>query len=131
MKQTLVIKGRLAGRNEAEKAARTHWTAGARLKREETEKVALSARAQGLAPYRSKVEMTISFFEQNERRDADNVFGGIKYILDGLVAGGILENDTRKQVECIHMLIATDKANPRVEVEMEDEETNNRDDPSV
>jgi Holliday junction resolvase RusA-like endonuclease len=114
--QCLIISGRLAGRNEAEKAARTHYAVGAKLKRENTEQVAWMARIQHIKPVVGKALVSVKFFEKDEKRDTDNVFAGTKYILDGLVEEGILINDTRRCVDLQIEPIATDRVNPRIEV---------------
>ena len=121
-KQTLIIHARLPSRNEAENKARTHWSCGASLKKDATQLVALCAKQQKIAPYSGRVRLNCSFFEPNKKRDADNVFAGVKYILDGLVQAGVLPNDSRKYVEEIAFAVKVDKQNPRVEVEIGEEE---------
>ena len=57
------------------------------------------------------------FFGRHLRRDPDNYSG--KMILDGLVAGGILKDDS---FDCITLRIEQggfDKHNPRTEIEVE------------
>lgn len=44
------------------------------------------------------VRVRVTWIEPNRRRDADNVHAGIKFILDGLVGVGVLNDDARKWV---------------------------------
>lgn len=118
MTQKLIIKGNLPGRNEAEDAARTHWSAGAKLKKQYTELIAWECRIQKIKPYIMSVLITIKFFERDYRRDADNIIAGTKYILDGLVIAGVIKNDTRKLVSLRIEPVEVDGKNPRIEVEI-------------
>lgn len=70
----------------------------------------------------SRVRLT--FVEKDARRDIDGVMAaGCKPILDGLRDANVLPDDTRKWVEAIECHFpAPDKANPRIEVEIEEEE---------
>lgn len=43
----------------------------------------------------------------NNKKDSDNVFFGIKFILDGLVKGGVLKGDGRKNIRHISHSIFT------------------------
>lgn len=119
--QRLVIPGRLPGRNEAEKAARTHWAVGAKFKKEATELVAWEAVRQHIVPRQCPVKVTVTFYEKDYKRDEDNVQSGVKYILDGLVSAGRIPNDTRRNVRLNVKPVEVDKLNPRIEVEIRDE----------
>ncbi len=91
---------------------------GANLKRKETRRCAIAA---SILPKISKpVELRISWVECDKRRDIDNVAaGGTKVLLDGLVAAGILPDDSRRWVRAItHLFPDPDKAHPRVIVEI-------------
>lgn len=114
--QKFTIKGRLPSRNEAERAARTHWAVGAKLKKEATEAVMREAISQYIKPESGSVTVEVTFYEKDYRRDEDNVQSGIKYILDGLVQAKILPNDTRRLVRLSVKPVEVDKRNPRIEV---------------
>lgn len=43
--------------------------------------------------------------ERTKRRDPDNVMGGIKFILDGMVTSGLLPDDTQKVVKNINQTV--------------------------
>ena len=60
--------------------------------------------------------LEIKWYEKNKRRDPDNVFSAIKYILDSLVEAGVFPNDGQKQVAGIINWIKVDKKNPRIEI---------------
>ncbi|MDR1093462.1 MAG: RusA family crossover junction endodeoxyribonuclease [Clostridiales bacterium] len=117
--QTLVISGRLPGRNEAERAARAHWSRGARLKAEFTELVHWHAVAGKIKPVKGLANIAVAFYEKDGKRDADNVIGGgLKYVLDGLKAAGVIKDDSQKYVDLTVAPIRTDKTNPRVEIKI-------------
>lgn len=115
----LIIKGRMAGMNEVVEANRVHWAKGAKLKNDETLIVALTAKAQlrGVKIIKP-VLVDISWFEQNSKRDIDNIASGVKFILDGLVQAGVLKNDSQKYVVGLVNKFYVDKDNPRVEVKL-------------
>lgn len=119
-KQMLIITGRLPGRNEAENAARTSWATGANLKKTNTERVYWECKAQRLEPVKGMAHITVTFYEKDYRRDTDNILGGLKYILDGLVNAGIIVDDGRKYVDLSVNPVMVDKKNPRIEVEIEE-----------
>lgn len=116
--QKLIIKGSLPGRNESEKAARTHWSVGAKMKKEYTDLIMCVCKSQKIKPV-EKARIEVTFFEKDMRRDSDNVYGGLKYILDGMVKAGVLKNDTRKIVKLYINPVELDRQNPRIEVKIE------------
>lgn len=70
-------------------------------------------------PYGSPVKIKCTWFESNIRRDPDNIFAGVKFILDGLVKSGVLENDGQKWIKGIdHELGPVSKSRPGVLVEL-------------
>jgi Holliday junction resolvase RusA-like endonuclease len=115
----LTIPGRLPGLNEITDAARGNRYASAKMKKEYTELVAWCAKAARL-PRMEKIDLAITWYEPNKRRDKDNIMAGQKFIWDGLVQAGVIENDGWKQIGDILHFFAVDKANPRVEVEITD-----------
>lgn len=46
-------------------------------------------------------DIEVVWYRQNKKHDADNVFFGIKFILDGIVASGIIPGDDRKVIRDI------------------------------
>lgn len=117
--QTLIISGRLPSRNEAEKAARSHWSKGAKMKAEYTELIHWNVISARIKPVIGKADITVAFYEANARRDADNVIGGgLKYIFDGIVAAGIIKDDSPKYVDLTVLPVKVDKVNPRIEIKI-------------
>lgn len=58
MTDRIIIPGRLVGLNEYTRACRSHWSRGARLKRQQTELVAWYARTAGAHGHEEPVEVT-------------------------------------------------------------------------
>lgn len=116
---SFTIPGRLPGMNEIIDAARSSRYTSAEMKKVNTEFVAWCVKKARL-PKMTRINLTISWYEPNDKRDTDNVHAGVKFILDGLVMAGVLRNDGRKQIAKITHEIFTDKDNPRVEVEIKE-----------
>lgn len=113
----LIIPGRLPGLNEITDAARTSKYESANMKKAYTELVAWHARSARL-PRFDRVDLVITWYEPNQKRDKDNIMAGQKFILDGLVQAGVIANDGWKQVGKITHDCQVDRENPRVEVEL-------------
>lgn len=62
------------------------------------------------------INVSIRWYEKDSRRDADNVFFAVKFILDSLVSYGIIENDSQKYIKTIDNVISIDRDFPRIEV---------------
>jgi Holliday junction resolvase RusA-like endonuclease len=117
----VVVPGELPAMNEmiadAKRAARSHYGGGyTQTKREATEAVRLAA--SGL-PRLDRVTLRCHWYAPSRRRDPDNVSAGVKVVLDGLVAAGVLPDDSWAHVAGISHVFAVDRRNPRVEVEIE------------
>ena len=112
MKFTFTIAGRLLGLNEM--THKNRFTYG-KQKKAETQRCAWSTLGK-VQKITKPITLEIWWYEANEKRDVDNVAAGVKFILDGLVASGKLENDNRKWVRDITHHFPIDKKNPRVEV---------------
>ncbi len=117
MTRTLTIPGPLPGTNEVIGAARSNKYASSKQKKEYTELVAWKAREAKL-PKMQRIDIAFHWYEPSKRRDKDNISGGAKFVLDGLVQAGVIENDGWKQIGDILHFFAVDKANPRVEIEI-------------
>lgn len=114
----LIIKGALPGRNEAENAARAHWTKGRDFKRTWTDYVAYQALGQCAAPFEGTAKVRVTFYEPNRKRDQDNVISGLKYLCDGLVKAGVLKGDSPRYLRFESVRVEYDRDNPRIEVEL-------------
>jgi len=94
---------------KSERGEKGKYTA-ARLKKNATESVAWFAQAQSvLLPKNTLFDIAIDWHRKDKRHDSDNVFFGVKFILDGLVLSEKLENDSRKYIRNIHNNILTDR----------------------
>lgn len=116
----LVIHDKLPGLNELIDAERRHRQLGAKLKRD-AERVVRAYIRQQLRGYRPKPPVTLYyyFYEQNRRRDLDNIAGfAHKVIQDSLVKEGVLANDGWDYVKGFFDRFYVDKSFPRVEVEI-------------
>lgn len=113
--------GRLPGLNEIIKAAkqgRGKYQPYAMMKDRYTSEIGWLAKK---LPAYDRVDITITWHEPNDRRDPDNIMGGMKFICDGLVAGGVIKDDKKKYINKItHNPIEVDRENPRVEIEVQE-----------
>lgn len=112
------IPGRLPGLNEmidAAKKGKGKYQPYAEMKDTYTNMVAWLAKK---LPTYNRINIVITWYEPNEKRDPDNVMAGQKFVLDGLVRAGTIPNDTKKYIESITHIPELDRQNPRVEVEI-------------
>ncbi len=115
MTEKLVIPGELPGLNEIIEYSKEHWAKYAGEKHFRTQEIAYLAKSQIKRKYK-KVDLTFIWYCKNRKRDKDNIIAGQKFILDGLVAAGVIENDGWEQIGNISHFFSIDKENPRVEV---------------
>lgn len=114
------IPGRLPGTNEIIEAAKRgngKYQPYGIMKDQYTDIVAWLAKK---LPKYNKINIIITWYEPNASRDPDNIMGGQKFILDGLVRAGTIPNDTQKYIGDITHRIRVDRKEPRVEVEIEE-----------
>ena len=115
MIQRFTIQGRFPSLNDYVAAERANRKFGASMKRRETKRAASAA--EHLAKFTNPVVVAFKWVEPNMRRDVDNIAFAHKFILDGLVAAGVLEGDSRKYVIGLQdEFPEPDPDNPRVEV---------------
>lgn len=120
MRQEFTIPGRLDGLNEYTKACRSNHRAGARMKKDNQEAVQWAIRAARINPMSGKVNVKVTWYERDMRRDKDNIRFGVKFILDALVAEGIIKNDSWTYIGELRDEYYCSKPNPRVVVELEE-----------
>jgi len=115
---TLIITGSMTTLNDYIKAERGNKFAAAKIKKNETERVAWEAKKQKIAKVGDKrVYIYIKWFCENRKSDPDNISFAKKFILDGLVLAKVLEGDGQKHIAgFIDKFYVEDK--PRVEVEI-------------
>lgn len=89
------------------------YQAYSQLKQINTDKVAWIAKR---LPKLKRIDLDITWYCKNKRKDKDNIAAVLKFILDGLVKAGTLNNDGWKQINNFSHKFKVDKENPRVEV---------------
>lgn len=109
MNKRFVFKSSLPTLNEYIQAERGYWAAAAALKKKATGNIQIEAMSQSRKKIEGMVDIDIFWVTPDNKQDADNVFFGIKFILDGLVKAGILSSDGRKNVRHISNFIRTVK----------------------
>ncbi len=102
IKFNFFIPGRLPGMNEIIDEARGNKFASAVQKTKYTklivDVVRLTFRNYGAYNLMDKVWISFTWVEKDKRRDPDNLVAGKKFIMDGLVRSGLLENDGWNQI---------------------------------
>lgn len=109
----LVYRGSLPGLNEIINAGRANRFKAASQKKAEQEKIRLQwSKARGIH-FDGHVNINVKFFEKDSRRDDDNVFAGLKFLLDAMQEIGIIVKDSPKycHVTCERF---TDRENPHI-----------------
>ena len=94
--QKFTIQCRLPGLNEVVGANRSNAYMGAALKHKADDAVRWAIRVAKLKPIKGAAHIKLHFVEQNRRRDPDNIYSAVKFVLDALVKEGILENDSQR-----------------------------------
>ena len=113
---TFIIRGRLDGLNEYTKACRSNKYSGARMKNKNENIVGAALWGNNIGRYNSKVHITFKWYEENKKRDIDNIAFAKKFILDTLVDYEVLQGDSWKYIAGFTDEFYTDKDNPRIEV---------------
>ncbi|SCL85018.1 RusA family crossover junction endodeoxyribonuclease [Sporanaerobacter sp. PP17-6a] len=116
---TIVIPGELPDLNTIIDASKAHYICYRDMKKKYTEMVAWLAKGKGRF---KKIDLNITWICRSKKKDKDNIAAGIKFILDGLVMAGVIENDGWKQVNSFRHDFKVDKNNPRVEIEIKEAE---------
>lgn len=120
MTYKIVIPGELPDLNTIiaeSKRGRGKWQPYNEMKQEHTNIVAWIAKSE-IKKKLEKIDLEITWICRNRRKDKDNIMAGTKFILDGLVTAGVIENDGWKQIGDINHKFKVDKHNPRIEVEI-------------
>lgn len=117
------------GWNEYIKAVNTSRLVGARRERENVTLVAdyasLAMRQASWPPPETHCLVYVTFIECDRRRDIPNVYGGLKWVLDGLsrprgskcVGASAIVDDSQKWLTVIPM-VAIDRQNPGVHIKI-------------
>jgi len=115
------VSGKLPHLNEYIQKERSNRFMGAKLKKDATELVVWQAK-----PYAGKiteypVSVIMNWYVKKNRgkyADPDNIGFGAKFILDGLVHAGVLEDDTFRQIESITHQFEWDSTEDKVVVQL-------------
>lgn len=119
----ITIKHELMDLNNYINAERTNRFKAAKIKKEQTELVAAEIRKamlEGLELKREHFPLDFEFhwFMKNKRKDKDNIVFAKKFIFDGMIASGLIENDGWKEIGTFKDVVALDKEFPRVEIKI-------------
>ncbi len=124
MRYTLIIAGRLDNMNDYTSACRTNQYKGAKLKQKNENAVKQAIYEQlGRLRIKKPVRMLYRWYEPNKRRDLDNISAfGRKVIQDALVDTRVLQDDGWRYVKGFQDEFYVDKGNPRIEIEIIEDE---------
>lgn len=111
----IVVMGELPGLNESTNANRTHWSVGAKLKKEATRRCMIAFMGKKVT---EPFKMTCHWYTKDKRKDPDNISSAKKYILDGMQEANCIQNDNWAMVKGFEDHFGVDKENPRVEVHL-------------
>lgn len=110
---SFTIDRKLPSLNEYINACRSNRYAGCKFKKDIEMQIGRDiqqAMKSGQLPVfdTTPCEIEIIWYEENWKRDADNIQSAQKYILDALQRFGIIKNDSRKYISQIHHQIKQD-----------------------
>lgn len=92
--QKIMIHGKLPTANDYIDACRKNRYAAAKMKREAEDMIIWQSKR--LLPIKQKVRIRLTWYEENTKRDPDNVRFGVKFILDAFQKCGKLKNDNAR-----------------------------------
>lgn len=97
---SFIVKAKLPTLNEMISASKIHFAVYSKMKKKWTNMVWAMALKEHVDKATEPVVVRMLWFEPaKSRRDPDNVVASKKFILDGLVKAGVIENDSHKYVE--------------------------------
>lgn len=119
--ESFFLPGRLPGLNEVLAGGRKHG----RYSYNNTKQLYTSTIAQiataSMQPWPNGAHVALTFYEPNKRRDPDNFTAvAAKFILDGLVQGGILADDGWDEVLSLRYMWDMNKDKPGIHVCLRD-----------
>lgn len=97
-KQSFTIGFRLPSLNEVIREGRANRYGAASQKAKLQKAIGYCIAQSGIRPIEEPCIIVCKFYEQNKKRDADNVKSAVKFIQDALVQYGILKNDSQRYV---------------------------------
>ena len=108
----IVIKTKLMDLNKYTNLNRTNQYAGASVKKKLTDYIMSECLSQRLKLDLDKFvnyDLKLYWIVPDKRKDADNVYSQIKFVLDGIVKAKIIDGDGRKNIRNITNYIRTIK----------------------
>ena len=112
----ITIHGEMMDMNTFQNKTRTNKFIGAKIKKEETERVYWECKQQKVSPVTEyPVHISFIWYVKNNKKDPDNISFAKKFCLDGLVEAGVLQGDGRKFINGFTDEFETSD-NPRVEI---------------
>jgi hypothetical protein len=114
----LIIPGELTDLNTYINKERSNRFFGAKVKKRETERVAMECLVQKIHPISGPVYIKYLWFCKNKRKDKSNVSFAKKFIEDGLISAHVLENDGWDDIVGFRDDFFIDQNNPRVEIDI-------------
>lgn len=112
----IFVPGKFPTLNELIGLAKRHWGAYAGVKKKHTKTFAQAF--ADFKPASKKITVQLTWYEPTRRRDPDNVMSAVKFVMDGLVEAGVIENDNFLWVDrIIHQFFICDRQGVEVIVE--------------
>ena len=99
--ETLNIPVELTDLNTYIDAERSNRFMAANIKRQNTDIVSSIARVSKMPQINFKANVKFIWHCKNKRKDPDNISFAQKFVFDGLIIAGILENDGHNQINSI------------------------------
>lgn len=113
MKQRIIIEGIPPSLNKIISEAKKHWSRYSRQKKEWLEDVYYQVLQQKPKKFTTPVSVIIELnFKDKRRHDPDNYTP--KFIHDGLVEAGILQDDSFKQIQELTIRLGEERDNTTV-----------------
>ena len=97
---------RLPSFNDYTNVNRGDKYAAAKLKRETEDAILWFIKS--MPRYDRRIDMEITWFEETKRRDPDNVYSAVKFILDAMTRAGKIHDDSQRYVRDITNRIRND-----------------------
>jgi Holliday junction resolvase RusA-like endonuclease len=113
------IQGRLPSLNDYIKECRGNKYSANVFKAQVENGIIFAIRKAKLkAPTKYPIKLKITWYEENKKRDCDNICFAAKFIQDALVKVGIIPNDGQKYINALEHEVLIDRTSPRIEVEL-------------
>lgn len=119
------VPGRFESFNEYVGACRTSAAYANRIKKQNESVICWEIKKAHIPPIKKPVALHYTWYEENQKRDLDNIVFAQKYFQDAMVNSGILENDGQKWIKSLSHQVILDREKPRIEVTIEEVEDKN------